>query len=244
MDGPKSPSSGGTSSKMVVPSKLFKRLGNEPAPDVEGTNSLSPRSRSKKVPPSTVMLVIPRVLRESIDYLRDQPMVEGLFRIPGDTLKVDEMIAAFDAPNADERLEILHELKPASHDVATMVKRYLIKRGEPLVPNEYREELVKIVKEGRENGMDIQLVAYEVVVRALDIEAESRKCLGYVLRYLSVVGKDEDTTKMSTQALATVFAPIIMKCEDENPKELAKKMRDYITVTEILIHNSSELVLH
>ena len=240
-------------SKYQVPAKLFKRLGTDPGempPSPNKMGMMSPRSMlTKSKTKSNVLSSIPRLLRDCVDYLRDEDRdkTPGLFRIPGNSDEVDRLLIMYDAPeNAD--MEILHKEKPTAHDVATLMKRYLMKLSTPLIDAEMKQTLLGIVAKGLGEGKDKQLIAYEVVVKALDIEVVERCALAFVLRFLYMVSASDDSdegsnsNRMTVESLARLFAPIIMRDDDQSAMDPLKQIEYAIIVTEILIWNAMELV--
>lgn len=204
----------------------------------------SPRSqRSSK----QVLSKIPRIIRDSIDFLRenDRDKTEGLFRIPGDSDHVNKLIMLYDSventerdedeDDEDENLLEKYSTETSAHDVATLMKRYLMKLSFPLIDETTKKEMINIYARGKNDGKDKQLIAYEVILKALDISEENRLCLAFVLRFLLMVSNSSNVTvqtgttaegesngntsnpsgnKMTVENLARVFAPIIMR-DDE-----------------------------
>jgi RhoGAP domain len=221
----------------------------------------------------------------------DRDRTEGLFRIPGDSENVNKLILMYDAleqkqqqqqrrrqalddeadsDNDEEAAEdvdnLLDKFTLTVHDVATLMKRYLMKLAQPLIDEQAKKDMIAIYARGKGENKDKQLIAYEVVIRAKDIAEENRVCLAFVLKFLLNIaalagggggGGDESESggnKMGVENLARVFAPIIMR-DDELPsvvggnvssattaKEQMKQVDQIIVVTEILIWNALELV--
>lgn len=260
------------SSKYQVPAKLFKRLGEEsgsssqllassPGSPMGSMRSLvsSPRailSKSSmaargfsKATSSKVLSTIPPLLRDCVEYLRDEDRerTEGLFRIPGDSDKVDRLMVLYE--DGGDTDDVLEDEKASAHDVATLLKRYLMRMPSPLVDEQTRKDLIGIVQRGTTEGKDKQLIAYEVCVRCLEIESDKRSALSYLLRFLNIVGTTEQgVNKMTVENLAKVFAPIILR--EGSPSSVTqtqlqeqKKLIDLsIVVCEILIWNAQEIV--
>jgi hypothetical protein len=227
-------------------------------------------------------------LRDSVDFLRenDRDKTEGLFRIPGDSDHVNKLIMLYDSlennekdkadeesdgdePDQTENLLEKYSKETSPHDVATLMKRYLMKLASPLIDENTKKDMIAICARGINDGKDKQLIAYEVVIRALDIAEENRICLAFILRFLLMVSasatlvqlNDSSETnasggnKMTVENLARVFAPIIMRDDDTvaspatssqqvaiDPQKQMKQIDQIIAVTEILIWNALELV--
>jgi len=245
--------------KYQVPPKLFKRLGTEseqPPPSPKGSGRglgggigsgliyISPRIMlTKSKVKSQVLSNIPRILDDCVDYLLedDRDKTEGLFRIPGDSENVDKLILMYESKELESE-DILRTVSPPVHDAATLMKRYLMKLAHPLIDSSTKKDMISIFIRGTAEDKDKQLVSYEVVIRALDIEEQNRIALGFLLRFLLMISNEADEgSRMSVEAYARLFAPIIMR-DDDGTMEMIKHIDTVIVVTEILIWNALELM--
>ena len=234
------------SPKYQVPPKLFKKLGSESFAEENTRTSqrllLSPKTVLARKGKTQVLVVIPRVIRESIDYLREEERDRtlGLFRIPGNSENVDKLLEKFESPEFEE-VNILEKFRPPVHDVANLMKRYLIRTPQGLIGDEDKKDLLNIVAKGIKEDKDKQLMAYEVVVRALMIEESQRTCLAFVLRFLLAISGEQEDGRMTVEALARMFAPIVIRDYESKPIDQLKLIDQMIILTEILIWNALEL---
>ncbi|KAM6970107.1 rho GTPase-activating protein 24 [Aplochiton taeniatus] len=152
----------------------------------------------------------PLVVEQCVDFIREQGLHEvGLFRQPGQATLVKELQQAFDAgekPSFDSSTDV--------HTVASLLKLYLRELPEPLVPfSRYHDFLLcgKKLSCNRTQGL--------VELRSLlhDLPVANFNLLHYICRFLSEVQSCSNSNKMSTQNLATVFGPNILRPKAEDP---------------------------
>jgi hypothetical protein len=220
----------GAASRYIVPSRLLKKLSEL---------SMSPRASVEKMP-SQVMKHIPRLLREAVDYLQDEGLqTEYLFRVSGSSEAVDKLMQAFErAVKEDDPALVLEREKANVHDVASLIKRFLMTQSEALISPAERERLLKLVTPDKSP----ETVALEVLSALGTIPDADRYCLVYVARFLRIVSKHSQTNKMTVEALAVVFGPILMKLEEGGAGATMDNIQDLITITQILIYNATELL--
>ncbi|XP_036789198.1 rho GTPase-activating protein 24 isoform X2 [Oncorhynchus mykiss] len=154
----------------------------------------------------------PLVVEQCVDFIRERGLLEvGLFRQPGQATLVKELQDAFDAgekPSFDST---------DVHTVASLLKLYLRELPEPLVPfSRYQEFLVcgKNISSERKQGLtELQHLLHELPVANFNL-------LNYICQFLNEVQSYSSSNKMSTQNLATVFGPNILRPKAEDPESI------------------------
>ncbi|CDQ68215.1 unnamed protein product [Oncorhynchus mykiss] len=155
----------------------------------------------------------PLVVEQCVDFIRERGLLEvGLFRQPGQATLVKELQDAFDAgekPSFDSSTDV--------HTVASLLKLYLRELPEPLVPfSRYQEFLVcgKNISSERKQGLtELQHLLHELPVANFNL-------LNYICQFLNEVQSYSSSNKMSTQNLATVFGPNILRPKAEDPESI------------------------
>eukprot|EP00063_Salmo_salar_P010243 XP_013985078.1 PREDICTED: rho GTPase-activating protein 24-like isoform X4 [Salmo salar] len=155
----------------------------------------------------------PLVVEQCVDFIRERGLLEvGLFRQPGQATLVKELQDAFDAgekPSFDSSTDV--------HTVASLLKLYLRELPEPLVPfSRYQDFLVcgkKISSERKQSLTELRHLLHQLPVANFNL-------LNYICQFLNEVQSYSSSNKMSTQNLATVFGPNILRPKAEVPESI------------------------
>lgn len=122
---------------------------------------------------------------------------EGIFRIPGNTLGIQDLKAQFNAQDYT-----VDEDDP--HVVAGCLKQWLRELPEPLIPNTLYDESIAAAKSS-------QAAALAIIDRIPPVCREIAVFIADMLRKFAI---HEDETMMGRDNLAMVFAPGFLRCED------------------------------
>jgi len=207
-----------------------------------------PKSAVRRLP-SKVMQSIPRLIRECVDYLEehDRFATEYIFRSSGDTDEVDALAAAFAKAEKDDDLGLVCDsVNPHPLAVATLLKRYLMNDGPPLISPPDQKKLLEILDDGRKAGKETELIALDVVVAVRGISPFDKLCLIYFCQFLKKVANKAAMNKMGVDSLAVVFAPILMRVDQSdgnggNGGVTLNNIARLIDITKMLIYNAREL---
>ena len=172
--------------------------------------------------------LIPRVVRECVEWLNEHGSyrAEGLFRISGKQTLIDSMRDSYDHSGA------LDWSDPAidTHAVSSLLKLYLRELPEPLFIFRYYSTFLKV-------SQNPDVMARLANVRKLlgGLPRLNRDTALYVLDFLSKVSQYEDTNKMGSSNLATIFAPNILRTEDEDPMQLMNDSTKVHNIVKLMI---------
>ncbi|XP_036404680.1 rho GTPase-activating protein 24-like [Megalops cyprinoides] len=155
----------------------------------------------------------PLVVEQCVAFIRERGLLEvGLFRQPGQATLVKELQVAFDAgekPTFDSSTDV--------HTVASLLKLYLRELPEPVVPFSRYQDFLQCgerVPNGRRQALaDLKKLLHELPVANFNL-------LYYICRFLNEVQSYSHINKMSTQNLATVFGPNILRPKAEDPESI------------------------
>ncbi|KAJ8348255.1 hypothetical protein SKAU_G00268440 [Synaphobranchus kaupii] len=143
---------------------------------------------------------------------RARPPGGGLFRQPGQATLVKELQDAFDAgekPSFDSSTDV--------HTVASLLKLYLRELPEPVVPfSRYQDFLLcgkHFLIDRKEGLLELKRLLHELPVANFNL-------LHYICQFLNEVQAYSSSNKMSTQNLATVFGPNILRPKAEDPESI------------------------
>ena len=156
-------------------------------------------------------LPIPFILHHMADNLfrKNANQVEGIFRLPGNLKKIDEI--------ADELNQGRDSLSSASvHDLASLMKKWFRDLPDPVV-NLGKVELL-------ENAFEDPEKPY--IDFANSLPNSHRLTLMYLIGFLQKLCKSQDVTKMTSKNFAIVFGPNIIQIRDSNEPSKIKKFSD------------------
>ncbi|CAN0485228.1 unnamed protein product, partial [Ectocarpus sp. 8 AP-2014] len=126
--------------------------------------------------------------------------VPGLFRVPGNTEKIQQLKSTFDAGEDvefDERK--IHDV----HEVATLLKMYFRELPEPVVPTAFYHPMLEAS----------DLTEFVETVRALvaQLPEINRTCVRLLFAFLLRVSLLSAENLMTTENLGIVFAPNLLR---------------------------------
>ena len=150
---------------------------------------------------------IPKLLKETLSHIGQKGCdVEGIFRVPGDSIAIQEYRELYDSGMAKEI-----DFSIASiHDVAGLCKLYLRELPIPLVPFTEFDNIVKIEKEfeSHKNEETHNTDVANVIGR---IPRYRQKVLKFVLTFLKEFSVNSGSTKMNIENLSMVFTPNLVR---------------------------------
>ena len=149
---------------------------------------------------------IPFVLAITMKYIRNYGMnTEGIFRVPGDGLKIETFKRVFDSGATEV------DFRGCSvHDVGGILKLYLRELPVPLIPFEYYPIFITIQKDFEsQNNEENYLDSIASILTKIPIH--NRHVLHKVIEFLQELCRNEKTTKMGTENLSMVFTPNVIR---------------------------------
>ncbi|KAL4631325.1 rho GTPase-activating protein 24-like [Arapaima gigas] len=157
--------------------------------------------------------VAPMVVVQCVAFIRERGLLEvGLFRQPGQATLVRELQVAFDAgekPTFDSTTDV--------HTVASLLKLYLRELPEPVIPfSRYQDFLMC----GKRPPEDRKQALLELKRLLQELPVANFNLLYYICCFLHEVQSYSHINKMSSQNLATVFGPNILRPKAEDPESI------------------------
>uniref|UniRef100_A0A8C3AVI1 Myosin IXA n=1 Tax=Cyclopterus lumpus TaxID=8103 RepID=A0A8C3AVI1_CYCLU len=148
---------------------------------------------------------VPLVVEKLINYIEMHGLyTEGMYRKPGSTNKIKELKLGLDTDVENVNLDDYN-----IHVIASVFKQWLRDLPNPLMTFELYEEFIR--------GMALQDKKETIRGVYAVIDQLSRTHLNTLERlifHLVRIALQEDTNRMSANALAIVFAPCILRCPD------------------------------
>ncbi|XP_070697679.1 rho GTPase-activating protein 19-like [Pempheris klunzingeri] len=179
-----------------------------------------------------------------IEYLSKNLHVEGLFRVPGHSLR---QAALREMLNAGAEIDLeTGDFHP--NDAATLLKTYLGELPEPLLTHRHYQahlkigELTRFDDEGNKTNVpdkERQIEAFQLLFMLLP--AANRSLLKLLLDLLYHTARNQHINKMSAINLATMFAPHIIWPKNVTASDLQGNIEKLNNGIAFLIRHSQKL---
>ncbi|XP_070302454.1 unconventional myosin-IXAa-like [Salvelinus sp. IW2-2015] len=148
---------------------------------------------------------VPLVVEKLINYIEMHGLyTEGIFRKSGSTNKIKELRQGLDTDVSSMNLDDYN-----IHVIAGVLKQWLRDLPNPLMTFELYEEFLRAM--GQPDKKEVIRGVYSVI----DLLSRTHlSTLERLIFHLVRIALQEDTNRMSANALAIVFAPCILRCPD------------------------------
>ncbi|XP_047196371.1 unconventional myosin-IXAa isoform X3 [Hippoglossus stenolepis] len=148
---------------------------------------------------------VPLVVEKLINYIEMHGLyTEGIFRKSGSTNKIKELKQGLDTDVDNMNLDDYN-----IHVIASVFKQWLRDLPNPLMTFELYEEFLRGV--GLQDKKEMIRGVYSVIDQ---LSRTHLNTLERLIFHLVRIALQEDTNRMSANALAIVFAPCILRCPD------------------------------
>lgn len=160
---------------------------------------------------SVCMMALPALSNEQVLSL------EGIFRLAGDRGTTKNIENGIDKANFPNFVELLQDYGASGnvHCVADVMKRSLKFMNEPLIPFSYYQSAIAVEFE-RSEEVRIQKLR-GLIMR---IPHLNRTLLEELFRFLNFAMRFSNVSKMTSNNLAIVFAPNVLRPEEETPQTM------------------------
>ncbi|XP_051547718.1 unconventional myosin-IXAb-like isoform X2 [Myxocyprinus asiaticus] len=148
---------------------------------------------------------VPLVVEKLINYIEMHGLyTEGIYRKSGSTNKIKELKLGLDTDVSSVNLDDYN-----IHVIASVLKQWLRDLPNPLMTFELYEEFLRAM--GLQDNREVVQGVYSVI----DQLSRTHLCtLERIIFHLVRISFQEETNRMSANALAIVFAPCILRCPD------------------------------
>nr|DBA31560.1 TPA: hypothetical protein GDO54_007387 [Pyxicephalus adspersus] len=148
---------------------------------------------------------VPVLLEKLINYIEMHGLyTEGIYRKPGSTNKIREL-----KQNLDTDIDSVNLDDYNIHVIASVFKQWLRELPNPLMTFELYEEFL------RSMGLGERKETVRGVYSVIDqLSRTHLSTLERLIFHLVRIAQQEETNRMSANALAIVFAPCILRCPD------------------------------
>lgn len=179
-----------------------------------------------------------------IEYLHKNLRVEGLFRVPGNSVR-QQLLR--DALNNGTDID-LDSGEFHSNDVATLLKMFLGELPEPLLTHKHFHVHLKIAdlmqfddKGNKTNIPDKERQIEALQLLFLILPPANRNLLKLLLDLLYQTAKKQDKNKMSAHNLALMFAPHVLWPKNVTANDLQENITKLNTGMAFMIKHSQKL---
>ncbi|GAN05800.1 rho GTPase activator protein [Mucor ambiguus] len=157
---------------------------------------------------------IPIVVAKCGSYLKKNGLeTEGIFRISGNFKRVNALEFQFDQSASSYGLDLNWEGYTV-HDAASVLRRYLNKLPDPVIPFDYYQKFRDVMNNNTYKSTEHRIEAFQKLVQCLP--PPHQHLLLYLLDTLSLFATSASETKMDISNLAAVFCPGILRHPDHN----------------------------
>ncbi|XP_065052991.1 uncharacterized protein LOC135682158 isoform X2 [Rhopilema esculentum] len=162
---------------------------------------------------------------KGLDYL-------GIYRVPGNAAAVQLLQDELDNKEP-EAINFEEEKWNDLNNIGSLLKSFLRKLPEPLIP---KEMYSKFIDANREEDSNERLRSLRHLIRTLP--DYHNQTLRYLINHLRLIADHSDSNRMEPKNLAIVFGPTVVRTSDENMVSMVKDMSDQCRIIETLIHQA------
>ncbi|XP_069314209.1 unconventional myosin-IXa [Eulemur rufifrons] len=170
---------------------------------------------------------VPLVVEKLINYIEMHGLyTEGIYRKSGSTNKIKELRQGLDTDAESVNLDDYN-----IHVIASVFKQWLRDLPNPLMTFELYEEFLRAM--GLQERKEIIRGVYSVIDQ---LSRTHLNTLERLIFHLVRIALQEDTNRMSANALAIVFAPCILRCPDTtDPLQSVQDISKTTTCVELIV---------
>uniref|UniRef100_A0A8C3TYN2 Myosin IXA n=1 Tax=Catharus ustulatus TaxID=91951 RepID=A0A8C3TYN2_CATUS len=168
---------------------------------------------------------VPLLVEKLINYIEMHGLyTEGIYRKSGSTNKIKELRQGLDTDIDNVNLDDYN-----IHVIASVFKQWLRDLPNPLMTFELYEEFLRVMGEEKETVRGV----YSVIDQ---LSRTHLSTLERLIFHLVRIALQEETNRMSANALAIVFAPCILRCPDTtDPLQSVQDISKTTTCVELIV---------
>uniref|UniRef100_A0A4W4GQR3 Myosin IXA n=1 Tax=Electrophorus electricus TaxID=8005 RepID=A0A4W4GQR3_ELEEL len=170
---------------------------------------------------------VPLVVEKLINYIEMHGLyTEGIYRKSGSTNKIKELKQGLDTDVSSMNLD-----EYSIHVIASVFKQWLRDLPNPLMTFELYEEFLRAM--GLQEKKEVLRGVYSVIDQ---LSRTHLNTLERLVFHLVRIALQEETNRMSANALAIVFAPCILRCPDStDPLQSVQDISKTTACVELII---------
>ncbi|KAI8076434.1 Rho GTPase activation protein [Gilbertella persicaria] len=157
---------------------------------------------------------IPIVVAKCGSFLKKNGLAtEGIFRVSGNIKRVNALEFIFDQSTSNYGLDLNWDGYTV-HDAASLLRRYLNKLPDPVIPFDYYQQFRDVMNNKTYTNNESRIEAFQKLIQSLP--TPHQHLLLYMLDTLSLFASAASDTKMNIPNLAAVFCPGLLRHPDHN----------------------------
>uniref|UniRef100_A0AAX7SUH5 Myosin IXA n=1 Tax=Astatotilapia calliptera TaxID=8154 RepID=A0AAX7SUH5_ASTCA len=170
---------------------------------------------------------VPLVVEKLINYIEMHGLyTEGIYRKSGSTNKIKELKLGLDTDVENMNLDDYN-----IHVIASVFKQWLRDLPNPLMTFELYDEFIRVM--GLQDKKEMTRGVYSVIDQ---LSRTHLNTLERLIFHLVRIALEEETNRMSPNALAIVFAPCILRCPDTtDPLQSVQDINKTTACVELII---------
>uniref|UniRef100_A0A3B4FQ26 Unconventional myosin-IXa-like n=1 Tax=Pundamilia nyererei TaxID=303518 RepID=A0A3B4FQ26_9CICH len=171
---------------------------------------------------------VPQLVEKLINYIEMHGLyTEGIYRKSGSTNKIKELRQGLDTDVSSVNLDDYN-----IHVIASVLKQWLRDLPSPLMTFELYEEFLRAM--GQPDKREVINGVYSVIDQ---LSRTHLSTLERLIFHLVRIALQEETNRMSANALAIVFAPCILRCPDSiDPLQSVQDISKTTACVELIIN--------
>ncbi|KAM7415035.1 hypothetical protein PAMA_019725 [Pampus argenteus] len=171
---------------------------------------------------------VPQLVEKLINYIEMHGLyTEGIYRKSGSTNKIKELRQGLDTDVSTVNLDDYN-----IHVIASVLKQWLRDLPSPLMTFELYEEFLRAM--GQPDKREVIRGVYSVIDQ---LSRTHLSTLERLIFHLVRIALQEETNRMSANALAIVFAPCILRCPDTiDPLQSVQDISKTTACVELIIN--------
>jgi len=170
------------------------------------------------------------VICKCVNFLRDCALTHcGLFRVPGELVRVNKIKAAFEAGEKVDLDNFVGNMGDSGLDVvATLLKLYLRELPNPLFPFESYRRLIASQQEGLKDDERVKLLQ-DILNDPLEVPKNHMLTICLLCDLLCDITANRDINKMTPENISVCLAPSIIKAPETSTPVDPMAMMDEMT---------------
>uniref|UniRef100_A0A672IU69 Myosin IXAb n=1 Tax=Salarias fasciatus TaxID=181472 RepID=A0A672IU69_SALFA len=171
---------------------------------------------------------VPQLVEKLINYIEMHGLyTEGIYRKSGSTNKIKELRQGLDTDVSSVNLDDYN-----IHVIASVLKQWLRDLPSPLMTFELYEEFLRAM--GQPDKREVIRGVYSVIDQ---LSRTHLSTLERLIFHLVRIALQEETNRMSANALAIVFAPCVLRCPDSiDPLQSVQDISKTTACVELIIN--------
>ncbi|KAG7747674.1 hypothetical protein KL912_003046 [Ogataea haglerorum] len=182
---------------------------------------------------------VPFVFSCCLSEIEARGIREGIYRVSGSSVAIDKIEKYFETVEVSNEKDVSKAPSVLEGDinaVAGMLKRYLKKIPDPVIPFKNYEQFIEVSKIQNEAG---RFAGLKTLLN--DLPEANFLVLFQLAKHMGVVVRNSKITKMTYSSLATVFAPTLARDNTFNPQREILDNGAKTAVTEFLFRHHQDL---